>query len=157
MKRLLFGMLSLGLVAGFATGCTSDPTSALRGSVAGVQSNRSFAVIAIGDSISVSSWTVDAQGNKLTLLPTPASSNGGVVSVSPDSTLTDRPLDQAFYFVKGTGHGTTVVIASADGVADTIQFEAIPASVEYVSPPDTVGSGETGTFTCDPQDRGARR
>jgi hypothetical protein len=119
-----------------------------------VQSNRSFAVIAIGDSISVSSWTVDAQGNTLTLLPTPASANTGVVSVSADSSLTSRPLDQAFYFVKGTGHGTTVVIASADGVADTIQFEAIPASVEFVSPPDTVGSGETGTFTCDPQDRG---
>jgi len=154
MKRLLFGMLSLGLVAGFATGCTSDPTAALRGSVAGVQSNRAFAVIAIGDSISVSSWTVDEQGNTLTLLPTPASANAGVVSLSADSSLTNRPANQAFYFAKGTGHGTTVVIASAEGFADTIQFEAFPASVEFVSPPDTVGSGETGTFVCDPQDRG---
>jgi hypothetical protein len=119
-----------------------------------VQSNRSFAVIFIGDSIGVSSWVVDDQGNTLTTLPTPASANTGVASVSPDTTLTNRPANQAFYFVKGTGHGTTIVIATSDALADTIEVEAYPAKVEFVSPPDTVGSGETGTFVCDPQDRG---
>jgi len=119
-----------------------------------VQSNRSFAVIAIGDSVSSSSWVTDEQGNTLTLLPTIASDNAAVVSVSPDSSLTNRPANQAFYFVKGIGHGATVVIATSDALADTIVFESYPAKVQFVSPPDTVGSGETGTFVCDPQDRG---
>ena len=112
MKRLLFGMLSLGLVVGFATGCTSDPTAALRGSPDRVKSSRSFVNTVIGDSVSVKSWTLDEQGNTLTLLPTATSANAAVATITVDSVLTNQPLDQLFYFVKGTGHGATIVIAT---------------------------------------------
>ncbi len=154
MKRLLFGMLSLGLVVGFATGCTSDPTAALRGSPDRVKSSRSFVNTVIGDSVSVKSWTLDEQGNTLTLLPTATSQNAAVATITVDSVLTNQPQDQLFYFVKGQGHGATIVIASVEGIADTIQIESFPAQAVFVSPPDTVGSGDTGTFACEAQDTG---
>jgi len=117
-----------------------------------VQSNRSFATVVVGDSISSSSWVTDEQGNTLTLLPTIASGNTAVITVGADSSLTNRPTNQAFYFVKGAGFGTAIVIATSDALADTINFEAIPARVAIVGVPDTMRSNDVATYTLTAED-----
>ena len=154
MKRLLFGALSVGLVVGFAAACTSDPTEVLRGGVSRVTLSQSFVQILVGDSVPVVAQALDDQGNQQSSLPVPSTGDASIATVSPNADLTLRPATQAYFFIKGIGYGTAIVMATAaeGGAADTIAVETFPASIAITGVPDTMRSGDVATYVLTPVD-----
>jgi len=155
MKRLLFGALSVGLVVGFAAACTSDPTEVLRGGVSRVTLSQSFVQILVGDSVPVVAQALDDQGNQQSSLPVPSTGDASIATVSPNADLTLKPATQTYFFIKGVGYGTGIVMATdttGGGAVDTVDVETFPASIAITGVPDTMRSGDVATYVLTPVD-----
>jgi hypothetical protein len=152
MNRLLFGLVCLGLAGGFATGCTEDPTEAVRGSANRIDATRSYVQVVVGDSVQVIAQVLDEQGNPVPQVASVRSLDLAIVTVEVDTSLTFQPVTSTYFFVKGTGYGTTNVVVAEGDLADTIAVQTWPASIAITGLPDTMRSGDVVTYVATPVD-----
>ena len=138
----LFGLAAL--VAGAALSCKSDPTAEGIGSTNSVLMNLKVMNVIIADSNRSFATVYDSKSDPLSVPVSFSSCAPGVAAVSLAS---DAPLPRSAFFVKGVTFGTTCVVATAQGHADTTQVTTFPAKVVLTSGPDTLLSGSSTQYT----------
>ena len=109
--------LALTAVASLAlAGCAKDPTATLSGTPTLISISDATLNVTVGDSILVTARTLDAQGVVLPTVPTAVSESANVVVVD----VTEPPLSQARFYVKGVAIDTAVVRVTVGGISDSI-------------------------------------
>ena len=141
MKRILLGLVAVGLASLGATSCASDPTSELSGTPTSISASLNTIFINVGDSVQVTARTLDEQGLTLPAVPEVASSTPSVVTVT---TLEPGPLAQTTFSIKAVAFGTGTVTMTQGGATGTITVYTFPAGVALLNvPAAAVNSGGT--------------
>jgi hypothetical protein len=154
MKRLLYGVVTLGLVAVFAAACTEDPTAGLRGGAARIEATTVATAVLVDDSTQIIVAVLDEQGNAQPLVPTVTSSAPTVVEVVPDPSLTGRPADRTYFFAKALAYGEADIVVTQESATDTIAIATFPAEIDIQGVPATMRSRETANYTLVPLSAG---
>jgi len=118
------------------------------GAATSLQLSNSAVAVVVGDSVPIGAVARDEAGNETATAVTLTACNAAV------ATLTGQGAGAPWSttaFVKGVELGTTCVRAAADGLQDSIIVRTGPAGMLVVGP-DTVGSGNTATYTVNAVD-----
>ena len=152
MKHSIAGIL--GVIVLLATaGCTSeDPALYLGGPpgpTVGLRLSSNRVTVVVGDSVALGARGSDAAGNPTADQPSFTSCDPSVATVG--SAITD-PVYTNSAWVVGVGLGVSCIAVQAAGVTDTVLLTTGPATVT-ITGPDTLGSGNSGTFVAEATDR----
>lgn len=116
MKRFVLRCAGLAALCA-AAACVGDPTSDLDTGAVRVVASASELTIAVGDSLVVTAESRDAQGVRISTLPSVSSTAPGVASIV-DAYL--PPLPIARFYVKGDAAGDALILLTAGTGVDTI-------------------------------------
>ena len=130
--------------------CKSDPTTDLVGPTNLVLMNLKSVNVVIADSTRSFATIYDKASDPLNLPISFSSCNSAIASVIPAS---DAPILHSAFFVKANTFGSTCIVASAQGLSDTMNVTTLPARIVINSGPDTILSGATAQYTFQYQDR----
>jgi len=137
LQGALLGVLALG-------SCKSDPTNTDVGTTAAVAMEFKLRTMAVGDSVRTFAEVVDKFSHPLQESATIATAcTPGILSLSAAS---DAPQPRTAFVVKAVGYGTSCVVATASGFADTLTVTTVPASLAVTGGPDSIASGATVTY-----------
>lgn len=149
MKRLLLALAAGGLLIG-GSGCASDPTGTLVGSVAGVTASFSYVQVTVADSVAVIVEVKDQQGNTLPTLADVTSADPSIAAVS----IADLPpLTQRRFYIRGVSFGETTIGVTAGGVTTEIDVQTYPDRIAITGISDTVRSGDLNTIVLTALDK----
>jgi len=146
LSGLRRAILGLALLAA----CKSDPTADLAGPTNLVLMNLKTVQVVIADSARSFATVYDKASDPQTLPISFSSCNASIASVVP---VSDAPLPRSGFFVKGNAFGSTCIVASVQGLSDTMDVTTFPARIVIVGGPDTLQSGSTTQYTFEYQDR----
>src|SRR6266511_3281781 len=121
--------------------CSEDPTASLAGAPAGVSLAFDYLEVNVDDSVIVDAVVRDGSGTPLDIPVTVTSTNTPIVTVS---TAQDPPHVLTRVRVRGADVGTARVIATAAGLADTMDVTTFAARVEVTDLGPTVGTLVSG-------------
>jgi len=143
MNARVLGLL--GVIAAVGVGCHSDPTNSVVGTPSKLNLQFTTLKVTVGDSFATFATLLDAGA-------TPLSQAIGVTACDPTTVnvvhvASGAPEVQTNFFVKGVQYGTGCVIATVDGLSDTMQVAALPDHISITSGPDTVVSGVSNNYT----------
>lgn len=137
LQGALLGVLALG-------SCKSDPTNTDVGTAAAVAMEFKLRTMAVGDSVRTFAQVVDKFSHPLQVTATIATAcTPGILALSAAS---DAPQPRTAFIVKAIGYGTSCVVASAGGFADTLTVTTVPASLVVSGGPDSILSGATVNY-----------
>jgi hypothetical protein len=138
LQGAFLGVLALG-------SCKSDPTNTDVGTTAAVAMEFKLRTMAVGDSVRTFAQVLDKFSHPLQETATFATAcTPGILSLSAAS---DAPQPRSAFIVKAVGYGTSCVVATAGGFADTLTVTTVPASLVVTSGPDSIASGATVNYT----------
>ena len=154
MNRRLFGACGVLAVVALSFGsCKSDPLSDLDGTPAAVVADFSYLEVPIPDTLPITVSVVDGRSTPLAVPVTFTTCNANITT-AVDPSYHPIPATSARVLVTAVTFGTSCVIATADGVADTVQIATFPVSIHIVTGPDTVISGVASVaYTAQYRDR----
>ena len=130
--------------------CKSDPTTDLVGPTNLVLMNLKSVNVVIADSTRSFATVFDKASDPLNLPISFSSCNAAIASVIPAS---DAPIPRSAFFVKANAFGSTCIVASVQGLSDTMAVTTFPARIVINSGPDTILSGTSAQYTFQYQDR----
>ena len=120
MNRRLFGAFGVLTIVVFPLGsCKSDPLSDLDGNPAAIVTNFDLVRVAVGDTVTVTSSVLDARSTPLAV-PIAFRTCSTVATHCHRSRVPPPPSDLRARHRYRRVAGTTCVIASADGLEDTV-------------------------------------
>ena len=134
----------VGVVAVVVAGCKSDPTNSVVGTPARVGFQFATLRVTIADSIPTFATVLDQGSNPLANSVTVTACDPTTIAVA--HVASGAPLVQTNFFVKGVKYGTACIVATANGLTDTMQVAAVPDHIAVSSGPDTVVSGVPATY-----------
>jgi hypothetical protein len=138
LQGAFLGVLALG-------SCKSDPTNTDVGTAAAVAMEFKLRTMAVGDSVRTFALVVDKFSHPLQETATIATAcTPGILSLSAAS---DAPQPRTAFIVKAEGYGTSCVVATASGFADTLTITTVPASLVLTGGPDSIASGATVNYS----------
>jgi len=138
LQGAFLGVLALG-------SCKSDPTNTDVGTAAAVAMEFKLRTMAVGDSVRTFAQVLDKFSHPLQETATFATAcTPGILSLSAAS---DAPQPRSAFIVKAVGYGTSCVVATASGFADTLTITTVPASIVVTGGPDSIASGATVNYT----------
>ncbi len=149
MNRRLFGAFGVLTIVVFPLGsCKSDPLSDLDGNPAAIVTNFDLVRVAVGDTVTVTSSVLDARSTPLAV-PIAFRTCSTVATTVIDPEYHPVPATSVRALVIGASLGTTCVIASADGLEDTVDVLTFPATLVITGGPanDSIPSGAVTQFT----------
>jgi hypothetical protein len=136
---------SVGVIAALVVGgCKSDPTNSLVGTPSRVGFQFATLRVTVADSVPTFAVLQDEGSNPLVQAITITACDPTTVAVS--GVASGAPLVQTNFFVKGVKFGTACVVATADGLTDTMQVATVPDHIAVTTGPDTVLSGAVGVY-----------
>lgn len=122
--------VAAGLLA-LSAACFSDPTKSLRGGASQLILSRSSITLKNGDSLDVTGYVVDEQGNTIPSSGvTWASTDNTIAVVHPDSArpIPGQAFDRAFVVGATNLGGVTTVTLTANGLTATARVTVLPAT-----------------------------
>ena len=149
MNRRHFGAFGVLIIAAVALGsCKSDPLSDLDGIPAAVVTDFDLVRVAVGDTVSVTSSVIDGRSTPLAV-PIAFRTCSAVATTAIDPEYHPVPATSVRALVIGASLGTTCVIASAEGLEDTVDVLTFPATLVITGGPanDSIPSGAVTQFT----------
>jgi len=148
MNRRLFGAFGVLIIAALPLGsCKSDPLSDLDGSPAAIVTDFDLVRVAVGDTVTVTSSVLDGRSTPLAV-PITFRTCSAVATTVLDPEYHPVPATSARALVIGASLGTTCVIASAEGLEDTVDVLTFPATLVITGGPanDSIPSGAVTQF-----------
>lgn len=148
MNRRLFGAVGVLTITALALGsCKSDPLSDLDGSPAAVVLDFDLVRVAVGDTVSVTATVFDARSTPLEL-PVTFTPCSGVATAVIDPEYHPVPATSARALIIGSTLGETCVVASAEGLVDSVDVMTFPATLVITGGPanDSIPSGAVTQF-----------
>lgn len=142
MNARILGLV--GVVAAVVAGCKSDPTNSVVGTPARVGFQFRTLRITVADSTPTFATVLDQGSNPLVNPVTITACDPTTIAVA--HVASGAPLVQTNFYVKGMKYGTACVVATANGLTDTMQVAALPDHITVSSGPDTVVSGVPATY-----------
>lgn len=127
MKRLDFRSVVVVLLAA-AAGCKGDPTADLRTGVNSVALNPDLMFIDEGSTKAFEVVVRDKQLNPVASPVTVTSSDAGVFTVAPDSSVPSADGAHHEFLITAVGTGQAAVRVSAGGVSDSATITVLPVS-----------------------------
>ena len=150
MNRRLFGAFGVLIITALAAGsCKSDPLSDLDGNPAAIVTDFDLVRVAVGDTVAVTSSVLDARSTPLSVPITFTPCSGGVATAVVDPTYDPHPATSVRGLIIGATLGTSCVVATGEGLEETIDVLTFPASQVITGGPanDSIPSGEVTQFT----------
>lgn len=149
MNARILGLV--GLLAAVAAGCHSDPTNSLVGKPARVGFQFATVRLEVADSLGTFAVLTDEGSTPIAQAITITACDPTTVSVL--GVQSGTPLVQTNFFIKGIKYGTACVVATVDGLTDTMQVATVPDQIRITSGPDTILSGDSGQYTFEYRDK----
>ena len=148
MNRRLFGAFGVLVIAAAASvgGCKSDPLSGTDGSTAAVVANFSYLQMPIGTDQAVTAQALDARGTPLEE-PVTFTACTGDITVTVDPTYHPIPATSARAIVHAVTANPSCVVATANGVSDTVQVAVLPQGFGGAFSKSTAKGGDTLTIS----------
>lgn len=135
----------VGLLAAVAAGCHSDPTNSLVGKPTRVGFQFATVRLEVADSLATFAVVEDEGSTPINQPVTITACDPTTVSVS--GVASGTPLVQTNFFIKGVKFGVGCVVATADGLVDTMQVQTVPDHISVTAGPDSLTSGDSGSYT----------
>lgn len=148
MRQLTALVLGGVALAAAVQGCSQDPALYLGGPpgpITDLQLSNSKIALAVGESFMIGATGKDVVGNETADTPSFSSCDPSVVSVASGA---GDGVFTASATVQATGLGVSCVLVQAGSFTDTVRVTTGPVGVRVVGP-DTVGSGNEGTYTIE--------
>ena len=149
MNRRLFEAFGVLTIIALTFGsCKSDPLSDLDGAPAAIVTNFDLVRVAVGDTVTVTSSVLDGRSTPLAV-PITFRTCSAVATAVIDPEYHPVPATSARALVIGASLGTTCVIASAEGLEDTVDVLTFPATLVITGGPvnDSIPSGAVTQFS----------
>lgn len=149
MNRRLFGAFGALTITALVVGsCKSDPLSDLDGNPAAIVTDFDLVRVAVGDTVAVTSSVLDARSTPLAV-PITFTPCSGVATAVIDPTYDPHPATSVRGLIIGATLGTSCVVASGEGLEDTIDVLTFPATLVITGGPanDSIPSGVVTQFT----------
>ena len=143
MNARVFGLL--GVIAAVSVGCHSDPTNSLAGTPAKVNFQFTTLKVEVADSFNTFVTLQDQGSTPIAQLITVTSCDPTTVAISGVSN--NSPEVVTNFVVRGVKYGTACVVATSNGLSDTMQVATVPDKIVINGGPDTVLSGDSGMYT----------
>ncbi|MGH2668998.1 MAG: hypothetical protein ACRDH5_07775, partial [bacterium] len=146
MRLNWYRLRSAGTAVALLLACTEDPTASLAGNPAGVFLAFNYLEVDVDASAIVNAVVRDGSGTPLNIPVTVTSSSTQIATVS---TAQDPPHVLTRVTVQGASVGTARVIATAGGLADTMDVATFARALVVIDPGPVVGtvvSGQTKSF-----------
>ena len=144
MTSGLSGLRRAILVLALLAACKSDPTTDLVGPTNRVLMNLKTVQVVIADSVRSFATVYDKASDPLNLPISFSSCDPSIASIIAAS---DAPLTHSAFFVKANAYGSTCIVASAQGLTDTMEVTTFPDRIVFSGGPDTLQSGSTSQYT----------
>lgn len=149
MNRRHFGAFGVLIIAAFSLGsCKSDPLSDLDGIPSTVVTDFDLVRVAVGDTVTVTSSVLDSRSTPLAV-PITFRTCSAVATTVIDPDYHPVPATSARALIIGASLGTTCVIASGEGLEDTVDVLTFPATLVVTGGPanDSIPSGAVTQFS----------